>query len=482
MSIVLIPAFEPDERLIALVRELAPHGPVVVVDDGSDASYAPVFAASTACGALVLAHARNRGKGAALRTGFAAIAARWPDADVVTADADGQHTPADIARVAAALSELAGAALAGAALAGASVPTPATDGVPAAASASIARDVEKVAQHAGSRTRMPRVAPPSPHELLAHARAHAPALASTPHDPEWSSQHAASHAGMPHTATTIPHEPPAHAPALASSPRDPTWSAQHAASHAGMPRDATTIPREPLPDGPRAIVLGVRAFAGRVPLRSRAGNILTRRAFRLATGGDVSDTQTGLRGFPAATLPWLLTLPGDRFEYEFRMLLAARSAGLELVEVPIETVYLEGNASSHFRPLADSARIWAPLLRFAASALLAFAIDTVALLVLHALTGWLLFSVVGARVLSASLNYLVNRRHVFPTGRALPARTTAARYFSLAGLLTAAGYGVLSALTDAGVSLVLAKIVTETALFAVSFSVQRAVVFAPERP
>jgi putative flippase GtrA len=163
------------------------------------------------------------------------------------------------------------------------------------------------------------------------------------------------------------------------------------------------------------------------------------------------------------------------------MLLAARAAGIDLVEVPIETVYLEGNSSSHFRPLADSARIWAPLLRFTASALLAFAVDTVALLVFHALTGWLLFSVVGARVLSASLNYLVNRRHVFAGGRDLPTRATAARYFSLAGVLPAANYGVLSALTDAGISLILAKVLSETTLFAVSFSVQRAVVFAPVR-
>ncbi|HYP73497.1 MAG TPA: glycosyltransferase, partial [Microbacterium sp.] len=103
MHVVLIPAYEPDERLVALVRALVPRSPVVVVDDGSGPAYAPFFAAAAAAGATLTGHALNRGKGATLREGFAFITAAWPGAHVVTADADGQHTPDDIARVAAAL-------------------------------------------------------------------------------------------------------------------------------------------------------------------------------------------------------------------------------------------------------------------------------------------------------------------------------------------------------------------------------------------
>lgn len=341
MHAVLIPAFEPDERLVALVGALAGSVPVLVVDDGSGAAFAPVFVAAEAAGAVVVHHARNRGKGAALRTGFAEVARQWPGRDVVTADADGQHTTADIARVAAALE--------------------------------------------GGRS--PRAHP--------------------------------------------------------------------------------------------AVVLGVRAFTGTVPPRSRLGNAITRGAFRLATGRDVRDTQTGLRGFPAALLPWLQTIPGDRFEYEFRMLLAAPAAGVDLVQVPIRTVYLDGNASSHFRPLADSARIYAPLLRFSASALLAFAVDTALLLLLQAATGWLLASVVLARAASAGMNFAINRSLVFGAGRTVPVRTAALRYVSLAALVVTASFGMLTALTDAGMATLPAKVLTDAALFAVSFSVQRAVVFAP---
>ena len=103
---VLIPAFEPGPRMHALVFELLRADPdldVLVVDDGSGPAFASVFAAAREAGAHVIAHPSNRGKGAALKTGFARIAVHDPDADVVTADADGQHTPADVCRVADAL-------------------------------------------------------------------------------------------------------------------------------------------------------------------------------------------------------------------------------------------------------------------------------------------------------------------------------------------------------------------------------------------
>ena len=97
------------------------------------------------------------------------------------------------------------------------------------------------------------------------------------------------------------------------------------------------------------IVLGSRQFAGDVPLRSRFGNDVTRMVFRVATGRRLQDTQTGLRGYPAWMLGWLQTIEGERFEYELEVLLAARRAGVELHEVSIATIYLEENASSHFR-------------------------------------------------------------------------------------------------------------------------------------
>ncbi|MBR2838583.1 MAG: glycosyltransferase family 2 protein [Kiritimatiellae bacterium] len=106
-------------------------------------------------------------------------------------------------------------------------------------------------------------------------------------------------------------------------------------------------------DAPSSLVLGVRTFGAGVPLRSRIGNLWTSLAFRLLTGRSVSDTQSGLRGIPLGMLPRLLRIPGERYEYEIRMLVDCAVRG-EVVQVPISTVYLDGNRASHFRPLADS--------------------------------------------------------------------------------------------------------------------------------
>ena len=59
-------------------------------------------------------------------------------------------------------------------------------------------------------------------------------------------------------------------------------------------------------EGTGALILGVRQFRGNtIPLRSRLGNALTRGVFRVLVGESVADTQTGLRGIPAALLPAL---------------------------------------------------------------------------------------------------------------------------------------------------------------------------------
>jgi len=96
---VLIPAYQPDEKLLATAESCLRAGVrrLLVVDDGSDARCAPVFSALEKLGVTVTHHEKNRGKGAALKTGIRAVRETWPDATgVVTADADGQHATEDI--------------------------------------------------------------------------------------------------------------------------------------------------------------------------------------------------------------------------------------------------------------------------------------------------------------------------------------------------------------------------------------------------
>ncbi|MDO9457847.1 glycosyltransferase [Nocardioides sp.] len=247
------------------------------------------------------------------------------------------------------------------------------------------------------------------------------------------------------------------------------------------------------PGAARHLVLGQRDLEGDVPLRSRFGNGVTRMMFRAATGRRLLDTQTGLRGVPSSLLPWLTTLRGDRYEYELVMLLQAARHRIDLRSVPIRTIYLDDNASSHFRPVADSVRIYAPLLTFVGTSLAGFVVDTVLLMGLHALLGVLLPAVVLARVASASLNFTLNRRLVFPDGDGTDGTdgtggtggerrwSAAGRYAGLAAGLLAANYLLLATLYAAGMPLLAAKLVTELVLVTTSYVVQARFVFAHRR-
>lgn len=334
--IILIPSYEPDQRLPQLVADLGKAAPIVIVDDGSGPAYQSVFAECSRRGAAVLHHQRNRGKGAALKTGFAYAATAFPGQAVVCADSDGQHSPVDILRV------------------------------------------------------------------------------------------------------------------------------------------ATELGR-----GEPDMVLGARRFTGPVPLRSRLGNGLTRRLFTLATRRSLLDTQTGLRGYPARQLDWLQSVPGDRFEYELQLLLRAAAADQQIRELEIATIYLDDNASSHFRPLQDSARIYRQLLAFIASSLLAFTLDAAIFFAAVAATGSLTGSAILARVVSGGTNYAINRRWVFRSGgRPAPVRSSLARYGALAATMLAGNIALLHLLFALTGSLPVAKVVTEITLFCVSFLVQRGLVYA----
>ena len=211
--LAVIPAFEPDERLVRLVRQLLPELPrILVVDDGSVRATAIFKTLQEISGVRCLRHERNRGKGAALKTAFAEVLSSFPDVTgVVTADADGQHLPDDIIRVARSLSE-----------------------------------------------------------------------------------------------------------------------------------------------NPNQLTLGVRTFDKDIPFRSKLGNLWTVAEFRLLTGQPIRDTQSGLRGIPRMLLPELVSLPGERYDYEIRMLMKAARLPNGIIQLPIASVYEPGNGTSHFRPLADT--------------------------------------------------------------------------------------------------------------------------------
>ena len=230
---------------------------------------------------------------------------------------------------------------------------------------------------------------------------------------------------------------------------------------------------------PESLVLGSRRFTGKVPFKSRAGNAITRFVFAVSTGVKVFDTQTGLRAFGVFRTPMMLEMKGDRYEYEINVLLYATRHRVPIEEVPIETIYIEDNKSSHFNPVRDAWRIYKMILLFVASSLVAMLIDYVLVLALSVLTrdlpGSLLISVVAARIISSLANYFINCKLVFENR----SKSSIVRYYILAAGILITNYLLMEVVT-AMMSIAIGKLLVELVLYPLSFYLQRRFVFPPQ--
>ena len=357
---VLIPSLSPDEKLPAYVQELlaADFGLILVVDDGSAPEYQPIFSRIAGWERCAVTHHEvNRGKGAALRTGFAYIKERTALRGVITADSDGQHTVPDTLKLAAELGKK------------------------------------------------------------------------------------------------------------------------------------------------EEVLLGSRDFSRNnpnVPPKSRFGNRLTSVVFRLLYGQWLPDTQTGLRAFERGLIDFMLSVSGDRFEYEMNMLIQCSAKKIPMRAITIETIYHEENKGTHFHPIRDSWRIYKLLLgnffRFMSASVICMLVDVLLFTLLKHVefltdlelnTPWLralsrsvepvLLATVIARVCSATLNFLLNKNMVF---RIKESKGAAARYFALcAAVMLASGVAVSALHALTGVNSTVIKLFVDFLLFFVNYRVQRAWVF-----
>jgi len=229
------------------------------------------------------------------------------------------------------------------------------------------------------------------------------------------------------------------------------------------------------------LVLGARGFEGVTPWRSRLGNTMTRAAFHLLYGQKLRDTQTGLRGIPRDFIPVLLRLPSSGYDFELDMLVVARHSGVRLKQLPIRTIYQEGNPTTHFHPIRDSWRVYRVLFRYLAFALLTTLVDAGLFMSVFAWTGVALLAQCIARLAALMLNYRLNRPVVtlLTEGheRVWP------RYLIGVGLGGAASYALLIVLHKIlGFPIVVAKLAAEVSLFMVNFSLMRDCVFTLQKP
>lgn len=349
-TVVIIPTIDPDEKLVAVVDGLRARGfaRFIIVDDGSDESRDGLFAELGRGGARVLHHAKNLGKGAAIKTALSSVRTLFPEAThVVTVDGDGQHLPDDVAEVC---------------------------------------------------------------RMAAGSHGH--------------------------------------------------------------------------------VVIGVRDLGSKgVPMRSRMGNAFSSAYFKFDTGVSCPDTQTGLRAMPVSLVPFALSIPGTRYEYEMNFLTAVVKKNVPLVMTPISTVYEDNNAGSHFSTVRDSVRIYKQLLRFAGSSLACSAVDLGLFALLTALldlqTALLVtLATVFARLCSGALNFSLNRRWSFSESgsKAGSARVQALRYGFLFAAQMLASIVLVTALSFMPIPLVCVKVLVDGTLFVVSYFIQRNWVFdAPAR-
>lgn len=256
-----------------------------------------------------------------------------------------------------------------------------------------------------------------------------------------------------------------------------------------LPPDVKNCARE-LINTPDTLIMGARDFSlPGIPARSRTGNRITSAVFRVCFGIKLRDTQTGLRGMSRELLPCLIDVPGDRFEYETNMLLELHSMGVPMREVAIETVYEDGNSSSHFRPVQDSIRIYGRILKYLASSLASSVVDLAAFWLLHLLLAPALgkFAVTVctalARLISSFVNFNLNRR-VFRSRRGYGSAML--RYYTLCVLQFAASAGLVSLfehllrVSSSGL-ITLIKAAVDTLLFIASFRIQQGWVFAQKK-
>lgn len=241
------------------------------------------------------------------------------------------------------------------------------------------------------------------------------------------------------------------------------------------------VAKEGEASGCEAIILGGRFKddGDKLPLRSNIGNTFTRVIFRLATGIKIHDTQTGLRGIPKSLFKKMLTLKGDRYEYEMNMLLKIKEWDVPCREISIKTIYFDNNKGSHYSTFKDSVRILSQILIFTLSSFVSFLVDYG----LFILVNTLLFDKIEAhvavayltgRVISSILNYALNSKFVFKQF----SWASVFKYILLCIIIMILGALGAYLLEDLiGMPGVVSKIVIDLPLFFVSYIGQKKFVF-----
>lgn len=158
-------------------------------------------------------------------------------------------------------------------------------------------------------------------------------------------------------------------------------------------------------------ILGTRDFKGNTPLRSRVGNSMSRLVFAVSTGYYLGDNQSGLRGFDLCHVPWMVRVGGNRYEYEMNVLICAVKQKIKIRTVPIKTIYIDDNRSSHFNPVRDTLRIHKNMFKGAGASLISVAFSIILVAIIDIFFGWSMWPLrlYSIGVLSVMVSWSLNR-------------------------------------------------------------------------
>ena len=153
----------------------------------------------------------------------------------------------------------------------------------------------------------------------------------------------------------------------------------------------------------------------KTPLKSRIGNALSRFFVCIANNHYLPDNQSGLRGFDVKHIDWMLEVRGDKYDYELTVLLIAEKQGIRAKRVPIEAIYFNNNANTHFKPLIDTLRIYKNFFLTEIFAVIASILSIVLVLVSDILYGYqyMFWTILIAWGIHAILCFVVERYTIF---------------------------------------------------------------------
>ncbi len=240
-----------------------------------------------------------------------------------------------------------------------------------------------------------------------------------------------------------------------------------------------------LRENPDKLIVGCRNFnESQVPLKSRYGNKIT--IFTLSTfvGIKISDSQSGLRAFGKTIMEKFMQVSGERYEYETNMLISCKENNFQIAEVPISTIYIEGNTHSHFNPIKDSIVIYKIFIKYILSAISSFLLDIALFTIfvnvfpdfsINEIITKIVIATIIARIISSIYNFCINSKLVFKNNKT---KKSLLKYFTLVIIqMFVSAFAVSELFKIIGINSTLIKLVVDTIIFIVNFVIQREWVF-----